>query len=156
MKISYEDACPDTFEIGSVSVTPIPISHPDGGSGYKFSENGKSFVFLTDNELGHTHDHGETYQVYEAFCANADLLIHDAEFTPEEYKKNRTWGHSAYTEVVDLALGSRAKQLGLFHLNQDRSDDQMDEIVEDCKQRIAEKGQVLPCFGVASDMTFSL
>lgn len=155
-EISYEDACPDPFDIGSVSVTPIPISHPNNGSGYKFSENGKSFVFLTDNELGFIHPGGGTFQAYEAFSADADLLIHDAEFTPEEYKGYKEWGHSVYTEVVDLALGSGVKQLGLFHLNQDRSDGEMDTIVEDCRQRIAGRGQTLPCFGVASDMTFSL
>ncbi len=155
-EITYEDACPDTFDIGSVAVTPIPISHPNNGSGYRFTENGKSFVFLTDNELGFIHPGGGTLQTYEAFAADTDLLIHDAEFTPEEYKEYREWGHSAYTEVLDLALRCGAKQLGLFHLNQDRSDDQMDEIVADCKQRISEKGQDLPCFGVAADMTFSL
>ena len=155
-EMSYEDVCPGTFDIGSVSVTPIPISHPNNGSGYKFSENGRSFVFLTDNELGYIHPGGETSQTYEEFSADADLLIHDAEFTPEEYRSNKKWGHSAYTEAVDLALASRAKQLGLFHLNQDRSDGEMDEIVENCRQRIAEKGQTFPCFGVATDMTFSL
>jgi ribonuclease BN (tRNA processing enzyme) len=155
-KISYADACPDTFDIGSVSVTPIPLSHPNNGSGYKFTENGKSFVFLTDNELGFIHPGGETFQAYEEFCTDADLLIHDAEFTPAEYKENKEWGHSVYTEAVDLALASKVKQLGLFHLNQDRSDGEMDEIVEDCRQRIAKAGQSITCFGVACDMTFSL
>ena len=43
-QIKYLEACPTTFEIDSVAIEPIPISHPNSGSGYKFSENGKSFV----------------------------------------------------------------------------------------------------------------
>ena len=56
--ITYEPVCRREFQIGSVSIRPIAISHPNSGSGYKFVENGKSFVFLTDNELGFTHPGG--------------------------------------------------------------------------------------------------
>ena len=154
--IDYADACPDEFEIGSMRVVPIPISHPDRGSGYKFIEDGKSFVFLTDNELGYTHPGGCDIQTYVEFSSGADLLIHDAEYTPDEYRKLRKWGHSSYTDAVDLALECRAKRLGLFHLNQDRTDDEMDDIVKDCRKRIDAKGQDIDCFGMTGDMTFSL
>ena len=46
-KILYEKACPRHFQIGSVTIKPIPLSHPNGASGYKFIENGKSFVYST-------------------------------------------------------------------------------------------------------------
>jgi phosphoribosyl 1,2-cyclic phosphodiesterase len=155
-KIDYEDACPDVFEIGSVKIIPIQISHPNSGSGYKFIEDGKSFVFITDNELGFMHPGGKSFQEYQAFSSDADLLLHDAEYTAEEYQQYKEWGHSTYTEVIDLALGSRVKKLGLFHLNQDRTDRQMDKIVKDCRKRISENGFLLECFAVASDMTFTL
>ena len=45
-KSVYLNACPTEFTIGSVTVTPIPISHPNSGSGYKFTENDTSFIFL--------------------------------------------------------------------------------------------------------------
>jgi len=155
-KIDYEEACPDVFEIGPVKIIPIQISHPNSGSGFKFIEDGKSFVFLTDNELGFTHAGGKSFQEYQEFSLGADLLIHDAEYTPDEYKKYREWGHSTYTEVIDLAIGSRAKKLGLFHLNQERTDQQMDDIVKDCRRRLFEIGSSMECVAVASDMTFSL
>jgi len=50
--IVYKNGCPGTFSIGSVNITPIALSHPNGGCGYSFEEDGKRFVFLTDNELG--------------------------------------------------------------------------------------------------------
>lgn len=157
-KIIYEEACPATFEIGPIQITPIPISHPNGGSGYKFVENGKSFVFLTDNELGYIHPGGLQRNAYTEFCTGADLLIHDAEYTRTEYKKTKAWGHSIFTEALDLAFEADVKKLGLFHLNQERSDTAMDKIVESCRHRIVEKGNRLECFAVSGngDMAFHL
>ena len=155
-QIDYLDACPTTFEIGSVTIEPIPISHPNNGSGYKFTEDGNTFVFLTDNELDFVHPGGLTYKDYLNFSEGADLLIHDAEYTPQEYKTTKQWGHSAFTRTLELALEAGVGQLGLFHLNQDRTDQQMDEIVEICRQTIADKGSDLECFAVAGDMTFEL
>lgn len=153
-KIRYESACPDRFDIGSVTVIPIPISHPDGGSGYQFIENGKKFVFLTDNELGYVHPGGMPFEAYREFCEGADLLIHDAEYTPEEYRKTVEWGHSMVSDVIRLAVQAGVKCLGLFHLNQDRTDLQMDDIVADCKGQLKELGSSITCFAVAKDMVF--
>ena len=155
-QMSYPDACPTKFEIGSVSVVPIALSHPNGGSGYKFIEDGKTFVFLTDNELGYIHPGGLSFEDYLNFSSGADLLIHDAEYTPEEYKTFIDWGHSVYTDALDLAQQAAVKKLGLFHLNQERTDKEMDEIVKDCRKRIAAKGSNLTCVGVAEDMEFEL
>lgn len=155
-QIEYQEACPAVFEIGSVTVEPIRISHPNNGSGYKFTEEGKCFVFLTDNELDFVHPGGLTFKDYLEFSQEADLLIHDAEYTPQEYKTNIEWGHSTFTRTLELALKAAVGQLGLFHLNQDRTDQEMDEIVETCRQSIAAKGSNFECFAVTSDMTFNL
>jgi phosphoribosyl 1,2-cyclic phosphodiesterase len=154
--MTYQEACPSQFEIGSVSITPIPLSHPNQGSGYKFVEDGKTFVFLTDNELSFTHKGGMKVTDYTAFSAGADLLIHDAEYTPEEYENTVQWGHSMYTEVLDLAFEAEVKRLGLFHLNQERSDRDMDEIVDICTQRITVKGKDIECFAVGCDSLYHL
>ena len=155
-RMSYPDACPAKFEIGSVTVVPIPISHPNGGSGYKFIEDGKSFVFLTDNELGYIHPGGLPFKDYMEFSKGADLLIHDAEYTPVEYKTFIDWGHSVYTDVIDLAQKAGVKKLGMFHLNQERTDREMDDIVKTCRNLIAAKGPNLKCIGVAAGMEFEL
>jgi phosphoribosyl 1,2-cyclic phosphodiesterase len=152
--ISYPDACPTEFEIGSIRVVPIALSHPNGGSGYKFIEDDKTFVFLTDNELGYVHPGGLPFEEYLNFSRDADLLIHDAEYTPEEYKTFIDWGHSVYTDALDLAQQAAVKKLGLFHLNQERTDQEMDDIVKDCRKRIAAGGSKLDCVGVTSDMEF--
>lgn len=155
-KITYTDACPTVFEIGSVTITPIPLSHPNNGSGYKFTENGKTFVFLTDNELGFIHKGGLPPKAYIEFTAGADLLIHDAEYTPEEYGHYREWGHSAYSDLLSVAFEAGVRKLGLFHLNPERSDSEMNGLVEICNKRAAEKKRDMNCFGVSCDMAFTL
>ena len=154
--VVYEKGCPGSFEIGSVTVVPIELSHPNGGMGYKFIEDGRTFVFLTDNELGFVHADGHEAKVYETFCQGADLLFHDAEYTTEEYQTFREFGHSDCSEVVHLSLSAAVKRLGLFHLNQDRTDDQMDRMVADCQDIISQKGSPMDCFAVGTDMVFHL
>jgi len=154
--IFYEEGCPQAFEIGTIRIEPIRLSHPNGGSGYKFIEDDKTFVLLTDNELGYVHPGGLSVDDYIAFSADADLLIHDAEYTPGEYETYIEWGHSSYTHAVDLAISAGVEKLGLFHLNQDRSDEKMDDIVHKCRQIISDRGQHIECFSTAIDMTFNL
>ena len=155
-QLSYTETCPAEFEIGSVRVVPIALSHPNGGSGYKFVEDGKTFVFLTDNELGYIHPGGRRFKDYVEFAAGADLLIHDSEYTPQEYQTFIEWGHSVYTDVLQLAREAGVKKLGLFHINQERTDEQMDDMVDACRQYIVQQGLKFECVGVASDMKFNL
>jgi len=154
--LRHEPACTERFEIGSTSVIPIRLSHPNQGSGYKFIEDGKTFVFLTDNELDYVHPGGLPFEAYLEFSAGADLLIHDAEFTTQEYKITRQWGHTVYSTAVDLAIKAGVKELGLFHLNQDRTDQDMDHMVDKCRQILNERDSDVKCFAVGADMTFTL
>lgn len=155
-KILYMQGCPSQFQIGSLTIIPILLSHPNRGCGYKFIEDNKSFVFLTDNELGFKHPTGLSYNDYLKFSSGADLLIHDAEYTPEEYKNKIEWGHSVYTDTLDLAIEAGVSKLGLFHLNQERTDRQMDEIVRICRHNISKKKLSLECFAVGRDMIFEV
>ncbi len=144
--IDFEDIDMRPFDLGDLHVRPIFLSHPKNGSvGYRFEHAGRSFVFLTDNELGLAHPGACSYDDYVSFCEGADLLIHDAEYTDEEYKLYRGWGHSRFSDVVKLAHTAQVKSLGLFHINQKRSDHDVDAMVEtacDLQQKI---GGDIPC-----------
>lgn len=153
-EISYQKTCQETFTLGGLSITPIAISHPNQGMGYRFEEGGKSFVFLTDNELTYRHPGGMAYADYCSFAEGADLLIHDAEYRPEDYLLTRTWGHSVYTDAVQLALDSGVGRLGLFHHNQERTDQALDEMVEESRRIAA--GRPLQCFAMSQDMEIAL
>lgn len=154
--ISYEGECRESFVVDSVTITPIFLSHPNQGLGYKFVEDGKTFVFLTDNELMFRHPGGLGYDDYRIFSANADLLIHDAEYTEEDYRTTKKWGHSVYKDALQLALEAQVKNLGLFHHNQDRNDDGIDQIVRDCRNIIEGGQSSLGCFAVHQDMEILL
>jgi len=155
-EISFHSVCGDAFSIGSVDITPIFLSHPNRGFGYKFFENGQSFVFLTDNELTYKHPGGLEYRDYLSFSEKADLLIHDAEFTEAEYKQTRKWGHSVYNVALQLALEAGVKRFGLFHHNQDRTDAALDDIVRDCRQIIKSGKSTLDCFALRQGMEIDL
>jgi phosphoribosyl 1,2-cyclic phosphodiesterase len=150
--LTYHESCDTLFALNSMDVTPISLSHPNQGVGYKFSEGGSCFVFLTDNELAYKHLGGLDYKDYVDFSRQADLLIHDAEYTEDDYKKTKTWGHSVYTHAVQLAIDAKVKKLGLFHHNQERSDSAVDGIVEECRKIIRKQKSSLECFAVHQDM----
>ena len=154
--IKFEKALNVTFNIGSIRIETIPISHSGGGLGYKFVEDGKSFVFLTDNELGFDHPGSKGFDAYLNFSRNADLLFHDGEYTKEEYKRKKSWGHSSIQDVLGLALKAKVKKLGVFHLNQDRTDDRMDKIIQECKVQLKKKNSTLDCFAVPCNMSVHL
>jgi ribonuclease BN (tRNA processing enzyme) len=154
--ISYHDSCLERFFVKSVEVVPIVQSHPNQSIGYKFNEHGKSFVYMTDNELSYKHEGGLDYRAYVDFARNADLLIHDSEYTEEEYRTKKTWGHSLYKDALNMALDAGVSKFGLFHHNQERTDAGVNAIVDDCQRIIAERKSALECFAVYEDMEIAL
>lgn len=154
--IAYHESCSIEYVLDSINVSSIPLSHPNQGVGYRFTEDGKSFVFLTDNELLYKHPGGMDFEDYLEFSAGADLLIHDAEYNDEEYGKKKTWGHSAYGDALRLAQKAGVKRFGLYHHNQERSDAQVDAFVRDCKKILKKDRSPMQCFAVRQDMEISL
>jgi len=154
--IKFDQSLNNKFTIGSINVETIFISHFGGCIGYKFIEDGKSFVFMTDNELGFNHPGSKGNNEFLKFVQNADILFHDGEYTKDEYKRKVTWGHSSVSEVLDFAQKAKVGQLGLFHLNQDRTDSQMDQIVNECKIELKKNHSNIDCFAVACNFQISL
>ncbi|MCF8129908.1 MAG: MBL fold metallo-hydrolase [Deltaproteobacteria bacterium] len=154
--IDYDVECRFDYQIDSIEIHPINLNHPNGGMGYKFVEDGKTFVFLTDNELGSKHRNGLSFEDYLAFSKDADLLIHDSEYTADEYRLTKGWGHSTYPDALELAQKARVKKFGLFHHNQNRTDADQDMIVEQCRSINARKGINMACFALTQTTTLTL
>lgn len=68
----------------------------------------------------------------------------------------RCWGHSLYTDTLNLALDAGVKKLGLFHHNQERFDNEIDAIVAECHKIIVQDGKNLECFAVSQSMELVL
>lgn len=147
---------PGNCRLDGMEVSPIPLSHPNGGYGYKFIEQGKTFVFLTDNELGFQHEGGLNRGQYVALCREADLVLHDAQFTDDEYQQKRGWGHSTFRQSTDLAIAAGVRRLGLFHHDPDRTDEELDRQTEFCRQRIRLSGSPVECFAAAEGMVIEV
>lgn len=117
------------IQIGSIKVTTIGINHTNhGGLGYKFEENGKSFVLLTDNELKYNHKNSKQMDDFIHFCKDSDLLFHDAQFTQEEYDHVQGWGHSTIEDVLELGYSANCKEVGFFHYAPDRTDQEIEKL----------------------------
>ncbi|MCH2449886.1 MAG: MBL fold metallo-hydrolase [Gracilimonas sp.] len=97
---------------------------------YKISVGDKSIIFAPDNEL--MQDGREVSNKFDeqlrAFIHGADLLIHDAQFSREEYKAKIGWGHSAWEDVIDIAAQEKVKRLSLTHHDPDNDDETLSEI----------------------------
>ena len=155
-KFEFDSVRATGWDIGHVRIVPVELSHPNRGLGYKFLEDGRSFVFLTDNELGFIHPDGRSPQDYAAFCRGADLLVHDADYKDGEYPRRKTWGHSTYRQAVNLALAAGVSVLGLFHHNQDRSDAEVDAAVAECSRIFKGRGSKTKCFAIREGQIIKL
>jgi phosphoribosyl 1,2-cyclic phosphodiesterase len=106
------------------TVLPLRIPHPGGAFGYRITSQGKVVVYASD--VNHPPE-GLDPRVVK-LARGADLLIHDAQFTPEEKLERLAWGHSSWLEAVQVAKDAGVRRLALFHHDPDHSDDELDEI----------------------------
>lgn len=103
--ISFVELERDTFELDGMRVTSAPVTHPGPTLAYRLSENGSSLAFVPDNEPGLARESGLEV------AAGADLLLHDAQYTDDEYAARVGWGHcslSHFTAYLRDAAPARA------------------------------------------------
>lgn len=108
-------------------------NHPGGAYGYRITEGSTSLVYCTDVE----HVGGIDPNVV-ALARDADLLIHDAQYTPEELKEKRGWGHSSWEQALEVALQAKAKKLALFHHDPEHNDVFLLNIEKECQKLFSE------------------
>lgn len=126
--------------VGDTVIESHALQHPQGGVGFKFIEKAGTFVFLTDNELREEGWKGTSFSHFVEFCRDADILVHDSQYTPEEMELRTGWGHSDYVMTTRLALEASVKRLVLFHHDPWRKDPDVDALVERAKEEIDKAG----------------
>jgi phosphoribosyl 1,2-cyclic phosphodiesterase len=143
-------------------VRAFPVRHPGGALGYRFAPGpggdravGSSFVYISDNEI-RAADASASNDRWRAklvdFIRGSRLLIHDATYTEDEYESHRGWGHSTYGDAVALALESGVETLVLFHHSPDRSDDELDGRLAECRGAVARSGRTLRIIAAAEGL----
>ncbi len=127
----------EEVKVGGLSVQHFAQSHPGGSFAYRIEDGKKVFVFATDTELKnieapHMQPGANTY-------SDADLLVLDAHFSPEDMAISEGWGHASVEMAVDLAIRERAKKLCLFHQSPSYTDLQIDQQLEKATKHLKKK-----------------
>lgn len=166
-QISFRSIKEEKFSIEGVEIQTLYLNHPGYALGYRFSYKNRCLVYISDNEpFHHMPDSGpitlsaravpEVEQAFDnfyedknkkliEFCKKADILIHDAQFLPEEYETRKTWGHSPFPYTIDLALKSQVKSLILFHHDPDHGDQTIKKMLEQSKKIIRKTSSTMKC-----------
>ena len=156
--IRFHDLVEGRFAVGGVRVVTKYLNHPALTLGYRLESGGVALVYSTDHEphapnpaarrAGEPPMHAEDRRHIE-FLADADLVIHDAQYTLDEYPQKKGWGHMPAEWAVDYAVAARARRLALFHHDPLRRDDAIDRLVETCRERASAAGSPLHVFAAA-------
>ena len=101
-----------SFDVDGVTVTVAPVPHVGATNGYRLDHAGGSVAYLPDHQQ--PADMVPSADVLE-LCRDVDVLIHDAQYTPDEFVMKATWGHSTPEFALRVATEAGAKRLVLFH-----------------------------------------
>lgn len=134
-ELRFRHVDPGCHEIGRAVVTVGELHHTGPTVGYRLELDGSVVAYLTDAEPRGGLQDLTPDPVAVRLAEDADVLIHDAQYTDAEYPAKVGWGHSPLGYVVDLALAARAKHLYLFHHDPARTDDQLDALADEARDR---------------------
>ncbi len=122
--VSFRDL-EDALSVGSIVVRHAEGNHPQGVVLLRLDGSDRSIVIATDHEAGDAQADARLVQLASA----ADVLIHDAQYTPEEHRTTRRgWGHSSYESAVRVAQEAAVGRLVLTSHDPGRGDEGVDQL----------------------------
>jgi phosphoribosyl 1,2-cyclic phosphodiesterase len=146
-RLFLHDVPLERFDIGSLGITAALVLHPGPTVGYRISERQVALAYLPDHEpaLGaRRFPDTAAWTSGIELAAGADLLIHDAQYTAEEYAERIGWGHSALGHTLAFAALAGVKQLIPFHHDPAHSDAELDGYVEAARRFRNGLFQIIP------------
>jgi phosphoribosyl 1,2-cyclic phosphodiesterase len=115
----------ETLDLGdAITIKTVALDHPGGATGYRLEFGGKSFVYLTDNEI---RPSGPDARLV-ALARGADLAVYDCTYTDGEIASKSGWGHSSWRQGLALADAAGIKKFCLFHHAPEHDDAFMDKV----------------------------
>src|SRR3974390_190471 len=163
--VRFHDIAEGEFAIDEMRVTTQYLNHPALTLGYRLQSGGNTVVYAVDHEPhapnpvaraeGDPPRHKED-QRHIDFLSDADLVIHDSQYTIAEYPQKTGWGHTPAEWAVDYAVAARAKRLALTHHDPLRDDEAVDRVVEMCRGRASAAGSGIEIFAAAEGQELRL
>jgi phosphoribosyl 1,2-cyclic phosphodiesterase len=120
------------FALAQFTVTAGLVCHPGPTVGYRIDDGTGALAYLPDHEPALTSPHFAGAPEWTSgwdLARNADVLIHDAQYTTAEYAERVGWGHSALADALAFAAIARVRRLIAFHHDPNRSDAGLDRLV---------------------------
>ena len=115
----------DPIDLGTkIAVRTVPLDHPRGATGYRLDFAGKSFAYLTDNEIRRS---GPDPRLV-ALARGADLAVYDCTYADREIDSKSGWGHSSWRQGLKFADAAGIKTFCLFHHAPEHDDAFMDKV----------------------------
>ncbi len=134
--VQFHDAPEEPMRIGSLTVLAAPVTHQGPTVGYRLEEEGRSLVYLPDHEpalgLDIAEQPGDWVSGYH-LAQGADVLLHDAQYSDDEYPRHVGWGHSSVGHVVAFARKAGVGRLVLFHHDPYHLDHELEALVAEAR-----------------------
>ena len=130
-RLEMHDAPYEPIAVGSATVLASPLAHRGPTVGWRLEDAGRSLVYMPDHEpamVTRLETADPSWVSGAGLAHRADLLLHDAQYSEEEYPEHRGWGHSSIAHVVQFARLAEVRRLALFHHDPGHTDDDLDRI----------------------------
>jgi phosphoribosyl 1,2-cyclic phosphodiesterase len=148
--------CPVTeWEIGSARVRAEAVTHRGPTLGFRIEqEDGTSLCYLPDHEpalVGPIDELEPEWISGYSLARDATLLLHDCQYTDEEYPARYGWGHSCVAHFVRFADRTNATRTLMFHHDPQHTDDELDAMFDDARARWRQGGHAADGLGIAAE-----
>jgi len=146
-RLELHDVPMDPFTIGGLEISGQMVIHPGQTLGFRVSDGQSTMAYLPDHEpsLGMASLPDDAEWVSGCGLArDADLLIHDAQYTADEYAERVGWGHSRVEDAVSLAALGGARRLVTFHHDPDHDDTMLDQMLDEARAATPARLELLP------------
>jgi ribonuclease BN (tRNA processing enzyme) len=134
-------------DVPGFTVTAARTCHPGHTLGFRVEADGRTLAYLSDHEYmlcAQGFALGPEWTSGYALAVDADVLVHDAQFTPEEYETRVGWGHGTLEDAAAFAAAARARRLVPFHHDPGHDDSLIDKLHHDLPRALLGETVLVP------------
>jgi phosphoribosyl 1,2-cyclic phosphodiesterase len=131
-RVQFHEVEDDDFVVGNAKIKARPVPHVGNTVGYRIETAGATVAYISDHQAPLGLD--RVSDAVLELCDGADLLIHDAQYTPDEFRMKFDWGHCTIDYALLVAKESGAHRLALYHHDPAHGDDRLDQLLAEAQE----------------------